>query len=125
MDIERRKRAERTYREVTATDPLPVADDYLGFTLDAVFGDVWTRPGLSRKERRWIVLTAAACDGVATARESHLRAALASGDISRAEMLEFVIQFAHYAGWPRSSELYLTFQRICAELDAGGGGKRA
>ena len=124
MESERRRRAERAYREVTTIDPLPASDDYLTHTLDAVFGDVWTRPGLSRKERRWIVLTAAACDGVATAREAHLRAALASGDVTRAEMLEFVIQFAYYAGWPRSSELYMTFQRICAEVDAAGAPKK-
>jgi 4-carboxymuconolactone decarboxylase len=48
-----------------------------------------------------------------------MRAALASGDVSRQEMLEFVLHFAHYAGWPRSSQLYVTFQRICGELDAG------
>jgi len=118
MDPERRARATRAYREVTTTDPLPVTDAYLETTLDAVFGDVWTRPGLSRKERRWIVLTCASCDGATVARESHMRAALASGDISRQEMLEFVLQFAHYAGWPRSAELYTTFQRLCAELDA-------
>jgi 4-carboxymuconolactone decarboxylase len=119
MDPERRARAIRSYREVTATDPLPIQDAYLETTLDAVFGDVWTRPGLARKERRWISLTCAACDGSAVARESHMRAALVSGDVSRQEMLEFVLHFAHYAGWPRSSELYMTFQKLCAELDAG------
>ena len=123
MDSERRRRAERAYREVTTTDPLPVQDDYLATTLDVVFGDVWSRPGLTRKERRWIVLTATACDAIPVARESHIRAALQSGDITRAELLEFVIQFAFYAGWPRSSELYTTFQRVCAELDAAGGAK--
>jgi 4-carboxymuconolactone decarboxylase len=121
MDPERRARAARKYREVTTSDPPPPTDAYLETTLDAVFGDVWTRPGLSRKERRWISLTCASCDGARVARESHMRAALASGDVSRQEMLEFVLQFAHYAGWPRSSELYAAFQAICAELDASGG----
>jgi 4-carboxymuconolactone decarboxylase len=126
MDSELRKRATRAFQEVTQNDPLPPSDAYLETTLDHVFGEIWTRSGLSRKERRWISLTAAACDNVQTARESHMRSALESGDVSRAEMLEFVLHFAHYAGWPRSAELYGTFQRLCAELDAqgsGGGGK--
>jgi 4-carboxymuconolactone decarboxylase len=118
MDPERRKRAERMFREVAMVDALPPTDAYLERTLDAVFGEIWTRPGLTRKERRWIALCCAACDGAPVARESHVRAALASGDVSRDEMLEFVLQFAHYAGWPRSSDLYATFQRVCAELDA-------
>jgi 4-carboxymuconolactone decarboxylase len=124
MDTERRARATRMYREVTTSDPLPVTDAYLEQTLDKVFGEIWTRPGLSRKERRWISLTCAACDGAAVASESHMRSALASGDVSRTEMLEFVLQFAHYAGWPRSSALYVMFQRLCAELDAAGAGPR-
>lgn len=119
MDQERRARATRIYREVTTADPLPADDAYLETTLDSVFGDVWTRPGLGRKIRRFVSLTCAACDGAAVASESHMRAALASGDVSRQEMLEFVLHFAHYAGWPRSSQLYVTFQRICGELDAG------
>jgi 4-carboxymuconolactone decarboxylase len=119
MDPERRARAARSYREVTTTDPVPPADAYLEATLDAVFGDIWTRPGLGRRERRLISITCAACDGAAVAYESHMRAALASGDVSRQEMLEIVLHFAHYAGWPRSSQLYMTFQRLCAELDGG------
>ena len=35
--------------------------------------------------------------------EQHVYAALASGDISREEMQEFVLHFAYYAGWPRAS----------------------
>jgi len=119
MDQERRARAARSYREVTGSDPLPPVDAYLETTLDAVFGDVWTRPGLARKLRRIVSLTCAACDGAAVAYESHMRAALESGDVSRAEMLELVLHFAHYAGWPRSSQLYITYQKLCAELDAG------
>jgi len=126
MNSDLRARATRSFREVTNYDPPPSTDAYLETTLDHVFGEIWTRPGLSRKERRWISLTIAACDCATTGRESHLRSALESGDISRTEMLEFAVHFAHYAGWPRSAELYGTLQKVCAELDAQGpavGGK--
>jgi alkylhydroperoxidase/carboxymuconolactone decarboxylase family protein YurZ len=49
-------------------------------------------------------------------------AALTSGDLSREEMGEFAAHFAHYAGFPIATQLYTTFQRIAAELDAAEAG---
>ena len=113
-----RDRARKVWEEVNQFPALEPSDDYVGMTLDHVFGDVWTRPGLTRKERRWITLTAIVCDGVQGALDVHLRSALQSGDITRDEMLEFSIHFAHYAGWPRSSQLYATVTRIANELES-------
>ena len=115
---ERRARAERMYREVTTTDPFPPQDSYTETTLDAVFGELWTRPGITRKERRWITLTCVGFSAAPTPIAYHIRAALVSGDISRGEMEEFILHFAHYAGWPLSSTMYTEFTRLCAELDA-------
>lgn len=82
-----------------------------------VFGDLWTRDGLTTKERRFISLTCACSAAVPHAVEDHLRAALVSGDITVAEMQEFVLHFAYYAGWPRASLAYHTLNRVIAELD--------
>jgi 4-carboxymuconolactone decarboxylase len=49
-------------------------------------------------------------------------AALASGDISREELGEFVLHFAYYAGWPRASALEMATYRAVARLDAEAGG---
>jgi 4-carboxymuconolactone decarboxylase len=117
---EERERARQKWEEVNRFPALEPADDYVGMTLDHVFGQVWTRPGLSRKERRWISLTAIACAGVQGALDVHVRSALQSGDITRDEMLEFSIHFAHYAGWPLSSQLYATATRIADELESEG-----
>ena len=68
--------------------------------VDFVFGQVWTRPGLTRKERRWITLTCVAVSGSPVAIQTHVRAALATGDICAAEFDEFVLHLACYAGWP-------------------------
>ena len=120
MNDDEANRAREMYREVTTLEPLAVDDAYPEVTLDAVFGKVWTRPGLTRKERRWITLSVAAMTGSEAAIVSHLRAALVSGDISREEMMEWVVHFAHYAGWPLSANAYVTFRKITAELDAAG-----
>ena len=117
---ERRERANRLWREVTTGEPPKPGDAYMEFTLDHVFGDVWSRPGLTRKERRWITLTCAAMSGSAPAIEGHVRGALASGDISLDEMLEFTVHFAHYAGWPLSATLYTAVRKHAAQLGGGG-----
>ena len=101
---ERRARGEAMYREVLGQDPPPALDPYTSQgVLDTVFSELWTRPGLTRKERRLITL---ACVGAASspvAIEGHLRGALDSGDLTLEEVQEFVLHFAFYAGWPRAA----------------------
>jgi 4-carboxymuconolactone decarboxylase len=82
----------------------------------AVFGDLWTRDGLSDRDRRLISITCVCQAAVPGAVEQHLRAALVSGDLSVAELEEFVLHFAHYAGWPRASLVHQTLTALTAEL---------
>ncbi|CAN0453641.1 unnamed protein product [Discosporangium mesarthrocarpum] len=117
---EKRTKARAVFEEVNGF-PAPEPPDFFQETsLDHVFGEVWTRPGLTRKERRWITLTTIAMTGAETAMEVHVRSALSSGDISREEMGEFAAHFAHYAGFPIATQLYTTFRRVAAELDEAG-----
>ena len=117
-DDARRSRAKAMFEEVNGFPAPDPPDFFQETTLDHIFGDVWTRPGRTRKERRLITLTTIAMTGAATAMEVHVRSALQSGDLSREEMGEFAAHFAHYAGFPIATQLYTTFQRIAAELDA-------
>ena len=119
-DVEKRKRAKAMFREVNrfpASDP---PDFFQETSLDHVFGDVWTRPGLTRKERRWITLTTVAMTGAQPAMDIHVRSALESGDITREEMGEFASHFAHYAGFPIATVFYTAFMRIAAEIEPKG-----
>jgi len=116
-DGTRRARGQRLFQEVTGFPPMEPSDVYQQFTVDDLFGDIWSRPGLARKERRWISLTLAAASGVPAAYIGHLRGALQSGDISREELLEWLVQFAHYAGWPLSAGVYIEMQRLFAQMD--------
>lgn len=116
MDDDLRARARELFEEVNGFPATPPADPYLETTLDHVFGRIWSRPGLTRKERRWITLTAIAAQGADLALEVHLRSALESGDISGEEMVEFALHFAHYAGWPASAQLYTTTRRLLGEI---------
>jgi 4-carboxymuconolactone decarboxylase len=104
---ERRARGEAMYREVLGHEPPPPDDPYTGpGVLDTVFGELWTRPGLTRKERRLITL---ACVGAASspvAIEGHLRGALDSGDLTLEEVQEFILHLAFYAGWPKAAAVH-------------------
>ena len=117
MADERRERAKAIFEEVNCFPAPEPTDFFTEATLDHVFGEVWTRPGLTRKERRWITLSAIAMTGAEMAMGVHIRSALTSGDITREEMREFVAHFAHYGGHPLAASFYTTFMRIAAELE--------
>jgi len=97
--------ARRTYREVMTVEPPPPSTPHEQATLDFVFGQVWPRPGLSRRERRWVTLSCVAAADSPGPIEDHVYAALKSGDIGLPELLEFVLQFAVYCGWPKASHV--------------------
>lgn len=71
--------------------------------LDFIFGQVWQRPGLSRRERWFIALPCVAAADAEAPLVDHVYAALRSGDVSITEMQEAVLHFAVYSGWPKAS----------------------
>jgi alkylhydroperoxidase/carboxymuconolactone decarboxylase family protein YurZ len=94
---ERRRRGGELFREAMRIEPPgePIGDPFLeNGLLDTVFAEVWSRDGLTRRERRLITLTAVAACGDATAVEAHVRAALATGDLTVEELSELTLQFA-------------------------------
>jgi 4-carboxymuconolactone decarboxylase len=107
------------YREVMVSDAPPPLTPYLSQgVVDSVFGELWDRPGLSRRDRRWITLACVGAAAVDTPIEQHVYAALASGDITRDEMQEFILHFAYYSGWPRASALERAYSMSVGRLDA-------
>ncbi|WP_326548109.1 carboxymuconolactone decarboxylase family protein [Mycolicibacterium sp. ND9-15] len=88
---------------------------------DPVFGPVWERPGLSRRDRRFVTLTCVCALETVDHMNQHMYAALASGDISYDELMEFVLHFAVYCGWPRASEAEGAARNQWAQLAAERG----
>jgi 4-carboxymuconolactone decarboxylase len=100
MDAEQRKRGIEQFEAVMGFKAPDVDEPFFDATLEHLFADIWTRGGLSRRERRLVSLTAIACLGHEPTLKIHLRAARRSGDLSDADIDEFVLHLAHYAGWP-------------------------
>jgi 4-carboxymuconolactone decarboxylase len=83
--------------------------------LNFVFGHVWQRPGLSRRERRIVTLACVALDDAPTPLQSHVTSALHSGDIAKEEMDEIVLHFSVYYGFAKGEALRQTVEVAWAE----------
>ena len=116
-DQDDRARGQQAWRDVMGSDAPPIADPFMEFTSDHVFGRVWTRPGLSTRDRRLVTLTAIAAAGADAALTSHLRGAYRSGDLSLEELDEWVVHLAHYVGWPAATPAYMALGALRAEID--------
>ena len=117
MADERWNRGAETFTEVTGLPAPSRGDDYVAdVVIDHVFAELWTRPGLTRKERRWISITCACMAGAPVAMEMHLGSALRTGDISVDELREFVVHFAAYAGHPRATAARAALDAVSAQV---------
>jgi 4-carboxymuconolactone decarboxylase len=76
-----------------------VAPKLAQLTDDVLFGDVWARPGLSRRDRSLVTVSALIAMNRPEQLRSHLKLGLDNG-LSKDELAEALTQLAFYAGWP-------------------------
>lgn len=103
IDSDRRERGRRAFADVMTFAPPDDDTPATAGLLDFVYGEVWTRPVLSRRDRRFVTLACVAAADADGPLRDHVYAALNSGDITIDEMREAVLHFAVYAGWPKAS----------------------
>ncbi len=100
--------------------PAPERDGpFLDMTLDHLFAELWSREGLSTRERRLITLTVLACLGHEPTLRLHLGAAMRE-ELSDAEIDEVMLHIAHYAGWPVGAIGFGVARQLRAERDRKG-----
>jgi 4-carboxymuconolactone decarboxylase len=100
----RQQEGHDNFAAVMTFPPGPGNTAYLGGgILNFVFGEMWMRPGLDQRSRRWITLVGVAESSSTIPINSHVHAAMASGNATPDEMHEFVLQYAVHAGWPKAS----------------------
>jgi 3-oxoadipate enol-lactonase / 4-carboxymuconolactone decarboxylase len=78
------------------------------------WGEIWTRPGLSRKTRSCITLTALVAGGHHDELAMHVRAALRNG-LTPEEIQEVLLQTAVYCGVPAANSAFAIAARVLAE----------
>jgi 4-carboxymuconolactone decarboxylase len=73
-----------------------------GYTDKVLFGDVWQRPGLSKRDRSLITVATLVALYRTNELPFHLRRAIENG-VTRDELVELITHLAFYAGWPCAS----------------------
>ena len=68
-------------------------------TDNVLFGDVWARPGMSRRDRSLATVSALIAMNRPDQLRSHLALALDNG-LTQEELIEAITHLAFYAGWP-------------------------
>lgn len=85
--------------------------------VEHVFGNVWSRPGLTLEEREIVTTSVLVALGREHEQRIHFRAARNLG-LSRAKLEEIVMHVAHYAGWPAAVTAYGVLDAVWKEMDA-------
>ncbi len=92
----------------------PFTEDFQRLITRYAWGDVWSRPGLDRRTRSCITLTALVALGRIEELELHVRAALRNG-LSRDEIKEVLLHSAIYCGVPAANSAFAAAQRVLAD----------
>lgn len=90
--------------------------DFQQVVTEFAWGTVWTRPGLDRRSRSMVTLTALIALGHHDELALHLRGALRNG-LTREEIKEVLLQAAVYCGVPAANAAFRVAQRALDELE--------
>ena len=99
-------------RAVAGTTPF--TEPFQDLITRYAWGEIWSRPGLSRAERSMITLTALAVLRQEEELALHLRGALRNG-LSAGQIQEVLLQVTVYAGAPAGNRAFAIAQRVLAE----------
>lgn len=114
MDELRRKGLEKM-NEVYAWEMPDMPGEYFALTVDHLFGKIWTRPGLSMRDRRLMVLSVVTALGLQDLLEVQVNAVLQNGELTEDELREMAIFLTHYVGFPLGSGLNGVIERVTAK----------
>ncbi|MEH3138335.1 MAG: carboxymuconolactone decarboxylase family protein [Mycolicibacterium neoaurum] len=80
-------------------------DPFFDLTVEHLFGDIWTRPGLSMRDKRLLTLAAVTAVGNSDLAEIQINAALHNEELTAEELKEVAVFITHYLGFPLGSKL--------------------
>jgi 4-carboxymuconolactone decarboxylase len=91
-----------------------VVPKLLDLSEKVLYGDVWERPGLSKRDRSLITVAALTAMYRGDQLKGHIERALANG-VTKEEIGEVITHMAFYAGWPTA----MTAARIATNVFDG------
>ena len=106
---------EHVDRAVASTTP--VTEPFQDFITRYAWGEIWSRPGLSRAERSIVTLAVLAALHHDNELAMHVKAALRNG-LAPEQISEVLLHVAVYAGVPAANRAFAVAQRALAEAQA-------
>jgi 4-carboxymuconolactone decarboxylase len=91
-----------------------IAPKLAQMTDEVLFGDIWERPELSKRDRSLITCTALVALGKTEQMTTHFPRALANG-LTKEELIEMITQMAFYSGWPSAISAAMKAREIFTE----------
>jgi 4-carboxymuconolactone decarboxylase len=115
MDDELRKKGLAKMNEVYGWEMPDMPGEFFALTVDHLFGTIWSRPGLSMRDRRLMLLAVLAAQGQEELMEVQVTAILHNEELTREELREIAIFVTHYVGFPLGSKLDGAIKRVTAK----------
>jgi 4-carboxymuconolactone decarboxylase len=106
-----------SYVDEAAARATDLTREFQTLVTEFAWGAIWTRPGLDRRSRSMITLTALIARGRDEELALHLRAALRNG-LSRDEVKEVLLQTAVYCGVPAANAAFRIAQNVFEETES-------
>ncbi|MET9492227.1 carboxymuconolactone decarboxylase family protein [Nocardia sp. NPDC006630] len=105
MTDERRERGLKKMSEVYGWEFQDGPGEHFAVTADHLFADIWSRPGLSIRDRRLLLLGAVTAQGLFDIAEIQVGAALRNEELDEEQLREIALFLCHYVGWPAGTTL--------------------
>ena len=112
---ERRERGLARMSEVYGWEVQDGPGDFFGITVDHLFADIWSRPGLTLRDRRLLLLGLLVGQGQQDVADIQIGAALRRAELTPDELREIAIFLTHYAGWPSGARLSMQVEKLIGE----------
>ncbi|WP_028477402.1 carboxymuconolactone decarboxylase family protein [Nocardia sp. CNY236] len=110
-----RQRGLAKMAEVYGTEFQDYPSAHFAVTADHLFAEIWSRPGLSIRDRRLLLLGALTAQGAIDTAGIQIGAALRNGELTEDQLHEIAVFLCHYVGWPNGTKLDLLVGTIAAQ----------
>jgi 4-carboxymuconolactone decarboxylase len=92
-----------------------VPGEFFALTVEHLFGRIWTRPGLSMRDRRMMLIAVLTALNQEELLQVQVNAVLQNEELTREELREMAIFLTHYVGFPLGSKLDGVIKRVAAK----------
>ena len=98
-----REKMQEVYGFTVGDDHPNAGIPFVEQTLTQVFGNLWSREGLTVRDRRLLTIGVLCAQGRGDILAIQFRAGVANGEFTPEQVDEIVLHLAYYAGWPNAT----------------------